>query len=321
MSNIINIFRLIRIKNLITICIMNVLIKLFIINQSIEFPALTQFHFYIYLITLISIIAGGYIINDIYDIKIDKINKPQDIVITNKISVLSAWKIYYFLNITAITSGVYLVLEINKFWLLSFFLFFIIFLWLYSKKYKTTFLLGNLQVAFLTSLSIVSLVLFDLLPLYSWDSIVSSKVFSLIIFYATFCFLTTLLREIIKDIEDIGGDSYYNANTLAIKYGIKKTKRIVYSIIIIIMFLVAFIQYLLLIKIFNNDINVQISYNKLFFLLSILFFTVIVQALFNILLKRLVFAKQKSNYTYLTKVCKFIMLIGILSIPFVSLYY
>ncbi len=318
--NIITFIKLIRFKNLLIICLMNFLIKFFIINQSFKDTALSNFHFCIYLITLICIIAGGYIINDIYDVKIDKINKPKDIIISDRITIISAWKTYRILNIGAVISCIYLVIVINKLWLSSFFLFFIFSLWMYSKKYKTSFLFGNLLIAFLTSFSIINLVLFDLIPLYSWEVIKSSQTFNIIIVYTSFCFLVTLIREIIKDIEDVDGDNYYKANTLVIRYGKKKTKKILHSIIIVTIFSVAYIQFLLLTQIFDNHSNLQISFERLLFVLYILTFTIIIQLQLNILLKKLVFAKEKSHYTYLTKLCKLIMLVGILSIPFITFF-
>ena len=209
--------------------------------------------------------------------------------------MISAWKTYYLLNIGAVISCLYLVIVINKLWLSSFFLFFIFSLWIYSKKYKTSFLFGNLLIAFLTSLSIINLVLFDLIPLYSWEVIKSSQTFNIIIVYTSFCFLVTLIREIIKDIEDVDGDSYYKANTLVIKYGKKKTKKILHSIIIGTILSVAYIQFILLTQIFDNHSNLQISFERLLFVLYILTFTIILQIQLNILLKKLVFAKQKKS--------------------------
>ncbi len=319
--SILTFIKLIRFKNLLVICLMNFLIKFFIINQSFKDTALSNFHFYIYLITLIFIIAGGYIINDIYDVKIDKINKPKDIIISERITIISAWKTYYLLNIGAIISCIYLVIAINKLWLSSFFFFFIFSLWIYSKKYKTSFLFGNLLIAFLTSLSIINLLLYDLIPLYSWEIIKSSQTFNIIIGYTFFCFLITLIREIIKDIEDVDGDSYYKASTLVIKYGKKKTKKILQLIIIITILCIAYVQFLLLSKILDNYSNLQISFERLLFVLFIIIFTIIIQIQLNVLLKKIVFAKQKSHYTYLTKLCKLIMLTGILSIPFITFFF
>ena len=122
-NNILNILKLIRIKNLFIVIIMNVFIKIFILNKLIEINALNSFDFCIYVITLILIIAGGYIINDIYDVEIDKINKPDEIIVNSKISTRVAWRIYYLLNILAITSGIFLVIKIDKFELLGFFYF------------------------------------------------------------------------------------------------------------------------------------------------------------------------------------------------------
>ena len=317
-NNILNILKLIRIKNLFIVMIMNVFIKIFILNKLIEINALNSFDFCIYLITLILIIAGGYIINDIYDVEIDKINKPNEIIVNSKISTRVAWRIYYLLNILAITSGIFLVIKIDKFELLGFFLFFILWLWLYSKRYKKTFLLGNLQVSFLTSLSVITLAIFDLFPLYNWIFIKSSYVFLLIIVYAIFCFFTTLIREIIKDLEDFSGDSFYNSKTLAIKYGKRKTKKVLYLLSGFTLFLIVFVQLLPLIKVPIYYENLQMSGKNLFCFLCILIFTITIQIQFILFLKKLIYANEKNHYTYLSKLCKIIMITGILSMPFIT---
>ena len=317
-NNILDFLKLVRFKNLLIVIIMNVFIKIFIINKLVQINALNSFYFCIYLTTLILIIAGGYIINDIYDVEIDKINKPKEMIVSSKISTRIAWNIYFLLNIFAITCGVLLVIKLDKFELFSFFLFFILLLWLYSNKYKKTFLLGNLQVSFLTSLSIITLAIFDLFPIYNWTFIKSSYVFYLIIIYAIFCFFTTLIREIIKDLEDMSGDSFYNSNTLAIKYGKRKTKKVLYSLTTFTLILIVFAQYLSFKKVSKYNLDFQMSDEKLFYFSCILIITIAIQIQFILFLKKLICANENNDYTYLSKLCKIIMITGILSMPFIT---
>ena len=220
MSNLSSFLKLIRFKNLLIIVLIQVLIKFFLINAYLINSAihLSNIDFSIYLFALIAIVAGGYIINDIYDIEIDKINKPETRIIEKKIRKQSAFKAYYMLNFIGIASGFYAAYQVNRWWFGFIFIFFAFSLWRYSKNYKTAFLIGNLQVGFLTALSIIILALFDLIPVGKKIEDESKIIFYIILFYAGFSFIITLIREIIKDLEDYDGDKKIGANTLAINY-------------------------------------------------------------------------------------------------------
>ena len=89
---------LIRFKNLLIIVLTQIAIKFFLINFYLNNSSLSNFDFSIYLFALITIVAGGYIINDIYDIEIDKVNKPETRIIEQKISKKFAIKAYCILN-------------------------------------------------------------------------------------------------------------------------------------------------------------------------------------------------------------------------------
>jgi len=258
----------------------------------------------IYLAALITIVAGGYIINDVYDIKIDKVNKPETRIIEKEISKGFAIKIYYILNLIGVTSGFYTAYQINKLSLGLIFLFFWFSLWRYSKTYKTSFLIGNLQVAFLTALSIFNLVLFDLIPIGITNENSTKPIFYIILVYSGFSFIITLIREIIKDLEDLSGDKTVNANTMAINYGIKKTKKITISLILIPIIGIAYFQYLQW-----AEGGIPFGY------LSLL------QILFIVLLIKTSISKIKPDFYFLSTLCKIIMLMGILSIPLFTLTY
>jgi 4-hydroxybenzoate polyprenyltransferase len=90
--------KLIRFKNLVMIALTQVLFKYSLINMYLENFSLNSFQFIIYLLALLLVVAGGYIINDIYDIETDKINRKENQIVGNSISSKSAFNFYYLLN-------------------------------------------------------------------------------------------------------------------------------------------------------------------------------------------------------------------------------
>ena len=314
MTDLSSFLKLIRFKNLLIIVLIQVVIKFFLINAYLINSAihLSNIDFSIYLFALIAIVAGGYIINDIYDIEIDKINKPETRIIEKKIRKQSAIKAYYMLNFIGIASGFYAAYQVNRWWFGFIFIFFAFSLWRYSKNYKTAFLIGNLQVAFLTALSIITLALFDLIPVGKKIEDESKIIFYIILFYAGFSFIITLIREIIKDLEDYDGDKKIGANTLAINYGAANTKKIIALLILIPIFGIGYFQYFQ-----------YISLRVIFFFggsfhwedfIAVLY-TCLLQVLLIILLIKIRTSNTKSDFYFLSTLCKIIMLIGILSIP------
>ncbi len=310
--------RLIRIKNLFIILLIQIVIKIFLIDSYLNNSALSNFDFSIYLLALISIVAGGYIINDIYDVETDKINKPKAIIIDKKISRSSAISSYYILNIVGLANGFYAAYQVNTLWLGSIFIFFAFSLWKYSKSYKTSFLFGNLQVAFLTALSIISLALYDIVPVGITSENGSTTIFYIILSYSGFAFITTLIREIIKDLEDIEGDRRIGANTLAINYGIDKTRKVTAFLILLPICAIAYFQYLQ-----YNDLISNLHINENFWWRNFIatIYTFFLQVLLIILLIKVNRSNKKSEFHYLSKLCKIIILFGILSIPSFHLLY
>lgn len=310
--------RLIRIKNLFIILLIQIVIKIFLIDSYLNTSALSNFDFSIYLLALISIVAGGYIINDIYDVETDKINKPEVIIIDKDISKSSAISAYYILNLIGISNGFYAAYQVDRLWFGSIFIFFAFSLWKYSKSYKTSFLFGNLQVAFLTALSIISLALYDLAPVGITSENGSTTIFYIILSYSGFAFITTLIREIIKDLEDIEGDRRIGANTLAINYGIDKTRKATAFLILLPICAIAYFQHLQ-----YNDLISNIYINENFWWRNFIatLYTLSLQVLLIILLIKVTRSNTKSEFHSLSKLCKIIILFGILSIPSFHLLY
>jgi len=304
--------KVVRFSNLLIILLIQILIKFYLINAYLNNITLSNINFSIYIFTLITIVAGGYIINDIYDIEVDTINKPNKTIIEQRLSKGTAIQIYYIINFIAISSGFYIAFQLEKIWLGFIFIFFAYSLYQYSKNYKTKFLIGNLQVAFLTALSILILALFDLPSTEITSTNGSSIIFYIILIYAGFSFITTLIREIIKDLEDIEGDRKIGANTLPISCGIAKTKKIIRSLILIPIIGIGYFQYFQY-SVLSSEFSIDLVYwgvNS-----TSVIYTFLLQSLLVILLIKTGNSSKKADFHSLSLICKIIMLIGILSIP------
>ena len=229
-------------------------------------------------ISTVLIAAAGYIINDYYDVKIDYINKPERVVIGKSITRRYAILSHGILSSLGILIGVYLSLTIGAVNILTVFL-----LWLYSNNLKRLPFIGNLVVAVLTGMAIYVV---DLL--YRTHS-------SLVVIYAAFAFFMTLVREIIKDMEDLKGDNTFGCKTLPITFGLRKTKGIIYVILAVF------------------SIMVLMLYKPLPFKYYLVFLFIPLA----VLLYRLIRADMKKDFSWLSTFCKVIMLLGILSMAFV----
>jgi 4-hydroxybenzoate polyprenyltransferase len=227
------------------------------------------------------IAAAGYIINDYYDIKIDLVNKPERVVIGKGITRRYALMLHTVLSLLGIAIGFFLDWRIGIINFSSTFL-----LWWYSNDLKRQPLIGNVVVATLTAMGII---IVD--ALYQTGN-------SLIFIYASFAFFMTLIREIIKDMEDLKGDDTFGCRTLPIIWGMRKTKFFIYGIILLFSLTVIFL----------NVIFVQLP---LYYFLVFLFVPLLW------LLVQLVRADTKKDFGWLSNFCKVIMLLGVFSMAFV----
>jgi len=312
MSRIISFLKLIRLKNLIIVALTQLLIKFSLINPFVDNFILSNTQFYLLVLATVFITASGYIINDIYDVATDKINKNEKRIIGKKIKSRNAIFWYIFFNSIGLLLGCYIACSVEKpaFGLIFFYCIFS--LWTYSKHMKSAFLSGNLQVSFLTALSIFNVVLFDMIPNGINKTNGELMIFKIILCYTAFAFITTFIREMIKDLEDMEGDKKINANTLAIAYGIEKTKWISLIFTMLTFFGIAYFQYFQY-SIISSEFEYEISIwgiNKIAIL-----YTFFLQILFLFLGFRIYYSQVKTDFYFISQFCKFIMIVGILSIP------
>jgi 4-hydroxybenzoate polyprenyltransferase len=183
------------------------------------------------MLATVFISAGGYVINDYFDRKIDTVNDPEDVIVGYSISLRHTMGLHLVLTSLGILLGFYIAYRVHYFYLGVLFLLGAGILWFYSTTYKKQLLIGNLIVALLTGFIPMLVLLFELPLLYrNFGSILVSGGLSLgylVMWVGGFCgfaFLLTLAREIIKDAEDIEGDMSYGRRTLPAVAGIGISK-------------------------------------------------------------------------------------------------
>jgi len=304
--------KLLRVPNLAIIILTQYLIRFCIIKPVLQLHGVnltfSEMDFTLLVLSTILIAAAGYIINDYFDIQIDAYNKPDKLIVGKKVSIGTAKLIYAILNGIAFIIGFFLAIKVNAFQLGFIFVMIAIMLWYYSAKYKRQIFWGNLVVAILSALVLLIIWIFEffslrLSPIDFIDAYRSIKIINIIIWsYSLFAFMVTLIREMIKDIQDIEGDSKFGCRTLAVVSGIRATKYITTSLIIICILIMAYSQYRLFIE----------NFTIIFWYLMI-----VVQPLFIYLLINVIISKNKDNYRFSGNLSKIIMLAGILSMQLV----
>lgn len=299
----ISFLKLIRYKNLLMVLLTMVLTKYALLNSLfIQIPE-RDYQFLILSISVLLITAGGYVINDIFDLESDKINKPNNVFIDNTISIKNAWKLYYLLTLTGLILGLYLSFfegsNSNSFY----FIFIIFILFVYSKYLKKVFLIGNIAVSYCLSMVIYityeftseSIIYSEHLNKFIVYKINHHDILGPIVTYSVFAFLTSLIREIIKDAEDINGDLKLKAKTLPIIIGRNRTAMTI-----------MFFNFILIVLIITINL---FSYEPLFLFYGIV---LIILPLVYLMFK-LLSAETKNDFSKLSSLMKMIMLFGILS--------
>jgi len=206
-----------------------------------EIPVILKFPWYDFVILVaatVFITAGGYVINDYFDIKTDLINKGN-VIVGTKIPRRMAMMYHNIFNIMGVAAGFYISWKAGYIMMGALFLIVSGLLYFYSASYKRQFLIGNIIVAILTAMVPLLVVFYEWPALYRYYAVNANSVPEInIIFYwvggfALFAFLTTLTREIIKDIEDFEGDIAYGRNTVPVVLGILTSKIVSIGLIVL----------------------------------------------------------------------------------------
>jgi 4-hydroxybenzoate polyprenyltransferase len=284
--------------NLLIVCITQILLTKFFIKDLINHGVLSWSQ--IFLLSFITCIIGGsgYVVNDIYDIKIDTINRPDKVLLGKTISPTQAWIYYVALLTLGFVLSVLLAIQTSNLHLIPIYPFAVVLLFLYAKYFKIKGYIGNIIVALMTSFVGIILIVAERNVLFENSNILSLK---LVLFFCVFAFFINLIREIIKDIEDMDGDRVQGSNSLPLSEGISRTKIIInVNLFALIIFLLMFLYDLP----HKNTYNV-ISTSFIILLLCVFFF-------------KLNDAMSKSDYKNLSKFLKLIMLSGLIYLILIS---
>jgi len=303
-------FKLIRVKNLIIIVLLQSLLRYGLLIPMLEYfgiePVLSHFRFILLVLATVLLAASGYVLNDYFDIKIDRINRPDKVIVGNIFRRRSVLLMHILFTLTGVFIGIFLSYIYKKENYTLIFIIIPILLWYYSTTLKKQVLIGNVIISLLTALVayfVVSLEFTALISVHG-KSIIETEACSTAWFWTTgfafFAFINNLCREIIKDMEDEKGDRKAGCRTLPIKLGISHTKIVV--IVLTIASVIALWALYFKIEQLRND---TITLYYFIFLLTIPF----------ILLAWSIFkAKTAKNFHTSSQISKIVMLFGILFI-------
>jgi 4-hydroxybenzoate polyprenyltransferase len=262
----------------------------------------SELNFFFLVLATVVITAAGYVINDYFDTKTDMVNRPETVIIGKKLNRRWAIKLHILLNTLGIGLGTYISFYIGIPILALVFVFITGILWFYSTTYKRQFLIGNIIVAVLTALVPLMVILFEI-PLLNkaYGPLLESlnaDFFHIIMWvsaFALFAFLLSMIREIIKDVEDFEGDSAYGRQTMPIVLGVVNTKIVIITFILTTLFSLLYIYFR-----FLND-----KYTLLYFIVLLIFPMLL-------LVYRVLSSNSKREYHKASSLSKLIMLAGIL---------
>ena len=243
MNPVIAFIKLIRWPNLLIIILTQYLMRWCIIQPMVEIQGdgfqlqISEFSFFLLVLSTVMIAAAGNIINDYFDIKIDNINKPEKVIVGKYIKRRVAMGAHIVINVIAILIGGIMSHKIGNWELVSIHIFSAMSLWYYATHFKHMELLGNFVIALLAGLVPLTVGLYEI-PLlntnYADILAENNGNFNFIAFwiigYSVFAFLLTLSREITKDIADVEGDKAFNSNTMVVSWGKNLSSKIVLGI-------------------------------------------------------------------------------------------
>ena len=274
-----SILNLIRARNLVMIVLSQALVQACLLAQGQDWGRLLDSGFWLLVLSTVCVGAAGYIINDYYDVKIDAINKPERLLVGRHIRRRRAMFAHLILSGLGVLLGLLLSLPVGLITLGA-----VLLLWGYSARLKKMMLVGNVVIALLSASMLLIVAVY------------ADQLNRITLGYALFAFLISLIREIIKDIEDMKGDASFECRTLPIVAGMRGAKLVLYPLI------GAFQAFLIVVILHHASGLVFDLYMVGLVLLPSIWLVV-----------KLVRADRKRDFTYLSNVNKLIMFAGILS--------
>jgi len=302
-------FKLIRLPNLFFMALTQVLFQ-FCIYYSLNKQGVPEgdlFHFILLVFASLFIAAAGYIINDYFDINIDEVNKPEKMVVDKVISRRWAIAWHFMLSLTGIVLTIFALPFLSKWYLILANCCCVALLWFYSTNFKKSLLIGNIVISLLTAWTILIIFFskFNLADAIGNGTNAQYKFFRLALLYAGFAFIISLIREAIKDMEDMEGDAKYGCRTMPIVWGVNVTK------VYVAVWLIVLIAVLFILQVYVLQFKwwLAVGYS-------------VVAIIFPLILILIKLRKSVSSLQFhqLSNMTKFVMLTGILSMLFFYFY-
>lgn len=286
----------------------------YLFHFAITVPILTKANYplqlsnpFLHLLVIASVLiaAAGYIINDYFDLNIDTINKPDKLIVDKYIN--RRWVILWhvILSSAGIAISFYIGHLIDKITIGFLNTICVILLFVYSVSLKKKLLSGNFLISILTAWVLIILVVCEAdlsMVDFTASSTAHREIFRLGVLYAGFAFILSLIREVIKDIEDIDGDRKYGCNTMPIAWGINASKVFVAVWLIVLIGVIAILQ---VYAITQLKWYISAAYCILFIVIPLIG-----------VMKKLYKANTVKDYHSLSTMVKIIMFTGILSMLF-----
>ncbi|EPR73463.1 (S)-2,3-di-O-geranylgeranylglyceryl phosphate synthase-like protein [Winogradskyella psychrotolerans RS-3] len=260
---------------------------------------LSDFNFFLLVLATVCIAAAGYVINDVYDIETDRINKPDQLIINKHITEKNATTIFIILNIIGVGLGFYLSNGIGKPEFFAIFFVTSALLYMYASFLKQIAIVGNVVVSIMVCLSILLVGVFELIPAMTENNKAIQTTFLYIIRdYAFFALMINFVRELVKDIEDIDGDHKAGIQTLPILLGRERSTKIVFMLSLIP---IVSIVYYVITYLFKQQLVV--GYFLIFVIAPLIYVSI-----------KLFSAESKAQYKHISFILKLVMLTGMLSL-------
>ena len=307
-------FRLVRFPNLVFIAVTQILFYYCVILPFVQAVPGAALHmkagvFWALVAASITIAAGGYIINDYFDLNIDRVNRPAALVIEKSIKRRWAMVWHIVFSFIGLLLSFYVGYRLGNPLIGLGNLLVIVLLWFYSTTFKKQLLIGNVVISLLTAW--VVLILYacetqlDLAGLDATQRDYLSSVFKTAVLYGGFAFVISLVREVVKDMEDMEGDARYHCRTMPIAWGIPVTRSFAITwMIVLAAAVLILVVYTLQIHWWWMAVYMAVTV----FLPSLRF------------MQRLKDANTASDFARHSRLLKVIMLTGILSMVFFKLY-
>jgi 4-hydroxybenzoate polyprenyltransferase len=307
-------FRMVRWPNLLFISLTQslfyfcILIPSFYQGHPVHENILKPEYFALLSLSSVLIAAAGYIINDYFDLNIDRVNKPERVVVEKIIKRRWAIIWHWVLSGLGIVIGFFLSWKLRNIFIGPSNVVCVLLLWFYSTTFKKKLLIGNLLISLLTAwvIGVLYLCEFRLHRFVDPEFHAAlSRVYKFAVVYGSFAFVISLVREVIKDMEDVEGDARYGCRTMPLVWGLNAAKFFCVCWLTILVAALIFVQ---------------------FYVLQFRWWLTIIFTCFGVIypilrvLRKLSRATESSQFHQLSQLIKSIMMMGILSMIFLKYY-